>query len=351
MQKESTRTDQTRARNSYGTCPILTGQGIHLAMSSSFLVACEQRRPAALASTGAPQSDYFIVLSSEPLVRYVSRRFADLGITVSREGQAADSSTQGGDMRLLLGASRSALEAEAEYVGLPKRLRPLGAGEPPRCASETDWPFRDFCSAQRADFLGVDGSDFFCASERAVLVGLLVNSVPPTEDIAAALAAAGIDHHPSPHQRSLCHFLDTIGALKESGPLHTSGRRDAWDRSLQALGVSYRSLQPLLLHRPLVDVDAVRTYWGERTAFYFAWQSFYVRALSVPAALGLLTWWLRPRGMSIEDDVHASLFSLCAVVWAIFFVQGWRRRQGELSFTWVGSDADHAEPVRSEFAG
>ena len=28
MQKESTRTDQTRARNAYGTCPILTGQGI-----------------------------------------------------------------------------------------------------------------------------------------------------------------------------------------------------------------------------------------------------------------------------------------------------------------------------------
>mmetsp|Transcript_62738 Transcript_62738/g.166760 ORF Transcript_62738/g.166760 Transcript_62738/m.166760 type:complete len:222 (-) Transcript_62738:1697-2362(-) len=28
MQKESTRTDQTRARNAYGTCPSLTGQGI-----------------------------------------------------------------------------------------------------------------------------------------------------------------------------------------------------------------------------------------------------------------------------------------------------------------------------------
>eukprot|EP00966_Prymnesium_polylepis_P194551 4510292-Prymnesium_polylepis.1 len=27
MQKESTRTDQTRARNDYGTCPSLTGQG------------------------------------------------------------------------------------------------------------------------------------------------------------------------------------------------------------------------------------------------------------------------------------------------------------------------------------
>jgi hypothetical protein len=30
MQKESTRTDQTRAHNDAGTCPILTGQGIHL---------------------------------------------------------------------------------------------------------------------------------------------------------------------------------------------------------------------------------------------------------------------------------------------------------------------------------
>eukprot|EP00966_Prymnesium_polylepis_P002985 68465-Prymnesium_polylepis.1 len=28
MQRESTRTDQTRARNAYGTCASLTGQGI-----------------------------------------------------------------------------------------------------------------------------------------------------------------------------------------------------------------------------------------------------------------------------------------------------------------------------------
>ena len=41
-------------------------------------------------------------------------------------------------------------------------------------------------------------------------------------------------------------------------------------------------------------------------------------------------WWLRPLGLSVEDDVRGPAFSLFAVCWAIAFVQLWRRRQTEV---------------------
>ena len=94
-------------------------------------------------------------------------------------------------------------------------------------------------------------------------------------------------------------------------------------------------------------------------AFYFAWQSFYLQALLVPAVAGLLLWWRRPADLPISDDVWVPYFSLLAVVWGILFVHAWRRRQAALGFRWgtdVGSSwgdgrVARRDELRPDFEG
>jgi len=129
---------------------------------------------------------------------------------------------------------------------------------------------------------------------------------------------------------------------------HCAGRLEGWRRSVGLLRewAWLRSSEPLAL-------DAIRDYWGERTGFLFAWQAFYVQALAPPAALGLFIWWRRPKGTSVDDDSAVPVFSLFSVVWAIFFVQLWRRKQAALAFRWGVHDAHtaQAEVRRPEFVG
>ena len=67
-------------------------------------------------------------------------------------------------------------------------------------------------------------------------------------------------------------MLEAAGQAEYLGPLHTSGRCDGWWGSLARL----RALR----WGCVADVQAIRAYWGERVAFYFAWQSFYLQALT-----------------------------------------------------------------------
>ena len=50
--------------------------------------------------------------------------------------------------------------------------------------------------------------------------------------------------------------------------------------------------------------------------------------------MGLLVSSLRPADLSIDDDPMVPLYSVFAVVWAIFTVARWRSRQAELAFVW-----------------
>ena len=60
---------------------------------------------------------------------------------------------------------------------------------------------------------------------------------------------------------------------------------------------------------------------------------------------------LRPPSTTVDDDPLVPLFSLLAVVWAIAFVSGWRRKQAELAFRWGSSSAGVAERLRPSFEG
>mmetsp|Transcript_18466 Transcript_18466/g.59030 ORF Transcript_18466/g.59030 Transcript_18466/m.59030 type:complete len:398 (+) Transcript_18466:107-1300(+) len=287
------------------------------------------------ASTNA---DVLLALSApEPVVRYVEQRVRSAGLRVARVPATATV--------LRVGAPSATLEREAEHLELEKRLRP----EARSCASERHWPMREFVLAQRADFAGAGEGGFFTPSERVFLVTALLEAIPiDNASFSAALAAGGVREAPPRHLSSLLRALSSIGLLGEVSAAHCAGRLEGWRRSVGLLRewAWLRSSEPLAL-------DAIRDYWGERTGFLFAWQAFYVQALAPPAVLGLCIWWRRPKGTSVDDDSAVPFFSLFSVVWAIFFVQLWRRKQAALAFRWGIHDAHtaQAEVKRPEFVG
>ena len=62
---------------------------------------------------------------------------------------------------------------------------------------------------------------------------------------------------------------------------------------LQALR-SLRKAALAPLRQPLAPLPWLRDYWGEQVTFYFAWMSFYVHALLLPAVCGAIIWPRRP---------------------------------------------------------
>lgn len=143
-----------------------------------------------------------------------------------------------------------------------------------------------------------------------------------------------------------------VGQVGAVGPLHAEGRLDGWWGTLRRLRAGRLWAA--------ADVEAIRTYWGEGVAFYFAWQTYYLQALLAPAVAGVALWWRRPAGVSVDDDPWVPLFSVGAVLWGVAFVHGWRRRQSHLAFKWgtddiAAADGEEptatAEPLRADFEG
>ena len=55
-------------------------------------------------------------------------------------------------------------------------------------------------------------------------------------------------------------------------------------------------------------------------ALYFAWMKFFSTFLCYAATVGLLMYFMRPGGASIDSDPYVPLFSLFMAVWGVLFL-------------------------------
>lgn len=293
-----------------------------------------------MASFVAPQKTEFgrhdiVVLlnrTPEPLLRYAVQRMATIGVTVVREDHPDDECKS----MLLLHATQSILEEQAEELRLEMPLVTTAK----RTWAETDHPVRVYNSSQKSAFGDVE----FSVSQRAALLHAFLDANFVTDEAwTAALVAAGRSdaaERPSPRwligpthswsHQPLLLALGQLGYMELTWAAHTFGRHESLGVPLTPThAVDWRAFATglLTLRLDLVSPSRIRDYWGEGPAFYFAWQLFYIKALALPAAGGLIVWLRRPPHLSIDDDPYVPLFSLLATVWAIGFVQSWRGRQ------------------------
>jgi hypothetical protein len=309
-----------------------------------------------------------------PLKKYFLSKLDASGVKVFTPSQDSAATTRSEEEILLVTLPQALLEECAEQCAMQKHLAQHCA---PRAHSETLWPVRTFRRRDRASFIEGSGSGIvvFTASERSYLAHDFLENALATDDLwSAALVASGrADAASSPNPawfvgpgdgwvgQPLLGALRNLGYLLVAAPTHTTARRASTGlppANVSAIGAHLAAFLLSGGRKSLVDIRSIRDYHGERVAFYFAWASFYLTMLAVPACGGLAVWLARPVGVSVDDDPLVPLFSLVAVAWAILFVQAWRRRQSELSFEWGTSDDARSasappgrEALRPSFVG
>mmetsp|Transcript_30819 Transcript_30819/g.86379 ORF Transcript_30819/g.86379 Transcript_30819/m.86379 type:complete len:678 (-) Transcript_30819:297-2330(-) len=170
---------------------------------------------------------------------------------------------------------------------------------------------------------------FWTPAERSQLALFHLQSVKSSEYLRAAVPGASRNEY----------LYDTLRQrqLELVFPPEKTSRNRIWRQSLTAAGP------------PLAEMRAV---YGEAVAFYFAWMSFYMYALLVPAVLGVLLFSLRPEGVTVDDAPYLPFFGMIVVVWGALFIKGWKRRQAELAAEWGSASLPewHQRP-RLEFHG
>lgn len=214
-------------------------------------------------------------------------------------------------------ASDERLQLEAERVELEMRRR-----EDVIAAWEGRAAYADFSLATAHLFDRSTSNSMFTSLER----GRLVWSI-----LSASRADGGCD-------LDLDALLEDE-VLQAAFTLHDDVARDRL-RTTWATWTTFSLDQPL---------DAVRDYFGEHEAFYFAWLTHYSKALILPSGVGILValW------ESFWDPTPLLLpgFCLFMSVWATLYLEFWKRRRAELAYHWDCEDFAEEEVTRPQFVG
>jgi anoctamin-10 len=94
---------------------------------------------------------------------------------------------------------------------------------------------------------------------------------------------------------------------------------------------------------PEEQLNRVKNHFGENIALYFEFLRLYFAALSLPAGLGFLFWWL--------DFTYSPVYSILLVAWSLLFVEGWRYREEILAVRWGTKNANAMGRRRAQFKG
>jgi anoctamin-10 len=179
-----------------------------------------------------------------------------------------------------------------------------------------DWERRDAFSRQPL------GDALFSWTERYHCLTTLINTV------------SGTGHT----SESLVKQLQKDGIIKEIFPLHQEEQRK-W--LLEHWSFSWKDLT----HQPL---DAVNAYFGAKVAIYFAFLGMYTQWLIFPAVLGIFLNWTDQGKM---EAAVPPLYAMIVVVWAVVFLQFWRRRNAGLLSRWGMIDESEELQAIKELSG
>jgi len=97
-----------------------------------------------------------------------------------------------------------------------------------------------------------------------------------------------------------------------------------------------------------LSVDAVREYFGETIAMYFAFLGYYTFFLTPPALLGLITNFYVT---SQHHELSVVLFCVFNLIWSTIFLEAWKRKTAELAYLWGTINMEQFEEPRASFYG
>lgn len=94
----------------------------------------------------------------------------------------------------------------------------------------------------------------------------------------------------------------------------------------------------------------IRNYFGEKIALYFAFTGKFTEFLMFASIAGFITW----LNVLIQDTYDAYLvgpFAIFITVWAVVFLEKWKRREAALALEYGMIDFEKTESVRPSYKG
>ncbi|KAG9065231.1 hypothetical protein KI688_002554 [Linnemannia hyalina] len=91
------------------------------------------------------------------------------------------------------------------------------------------------------------------------------------------------------------------------------------------------------------DFTQIRDHFGEKVTFYFQYLENYFVWLIFPTALGII--------IQFFGRPFSIFYSACVLVWAVFYIECWKRREKELALVWGVRNVTKSENRRPAFKG
>lgn len=241
--------------------------------------------------------------------------------------------------RVLLGltAHQEELEAEAQHIRLKKRTNESDIIEYLRVKTKAQFYSRSSTDASPRDHLGL-----FSCNDWSLLAWSILDdiNVMPKGHVSTNLSRR-LDAYKVVYRRygggellssllraelgersdCLRHVLQAYDFVDLVTPVHQPRVRNAiWSESCK------HWIPPL---------QAIRDYYGEEIAFYFAWMEFITRWLCFPAVLGVIVYVARLyRQTTVDNDEYAAAYGLLCFMWSILCAIFWERQENRLSYDW-----------------
>ncbi|KAI8987519.1 calcium-activated chloride channel-domain-containing protein [Mycotypha africana] len=92
------------------------------------------------------------------------------------------------------------------------------------------------------------------------------------------------------------------------------------------------------------DLTTIRDHFGERVAYYFAFVQTYTWCLTIPAIVGIVSFLIQRKGVSIW-------FSVFMLLWSVAFYELWDRKENEYAIRWGVRNVSKHEKRRIDFVG
>lgn len=188
----------------------------------------------------------------------------------------------------------------------------------------------------------LDYETFFTPAHQILLLRLVLQSISVETKSLSDLGVA-LKKNQTKSRKSDVELLSALQncrspVIEEYFPLHDDSAR-------KALWRKYRS-QPW--KTPVMEL---RNYFGEEVAFYFAWVNHFMRFLIIPGLIGVMLYFIRPKGTDVDHAKWLPAFAMMVCCWSVLFTVIWRRKQTSYAFKWDTYDFERVVEQRPEFFG
>ncbi|KAL4814951.1 calcium-activated chloride channel-domain-containing protein [Aspergillus spinulosporus] len=168
----------------------------------------------------------------------------------------------------------------------------------------------------------------------------IIHELPAGDDETIADAET-----PAEALRSVYH---AVTWKKTLGGAHITPKHGKWKHVASAFPLHDQAANAELLRKwsrtvllTAEDLDAIRSLFGEKVAFYFAFIQSYSSFLVFPALWGAVTWWYM--------GPYSITFAVGNCLWAVVFVEYWKIRETDLSLRWQVKGVGALKVTRNKY--